>query len=191
MMLPPPSREGSSQTVEWLFEKVFCGRRRRLVPRRWHQVRGVIPRERWRQNSPVSGSANKPLKPFACGMPGVSGVPAVSNSCAFYSCTGGRGCIALPASPTPSRAKRLCTTSGAMRCEIADACLNLGAVWTVERANHHCSERWWVTPVGAALRTRWANPPCTPPRICRLTTQELPPHRMSNKMVLDRAAGLG
>ena len=47
MTLNPPSlelRRNGTKTVGWLFRKVVRGRRRRvvLVPRRWHQVGGVI-----------------------------------------------------------------------------------------------------------------------------------------------------
>jgi hypothetical protein len=44
----------------------------------------------------------KPLKPLRAGMPGDPGATVVSNSCAYYFCTRGRGCGGHPAFPTPS-----------------------------------------------------------------------------------------
>src|SRR5580692_10898757 len=41
-------------------------------------------------------------KTIAQGMPGVSGVPAVTNACAFYHCARGCGCFGRPAFPVPS-----------------------------------------------------------------------------------------
>jgi len=59
MTLNPPSlalRRNGTKTVEWLFRTAVRGRQRRVVlmPRRWHQGRGVI-RERRGQESPVPG----------------------------------------------------------------------------------------------------------------------------------------
>jgi hypothetical protein len=45
---------------------------------------------------------NKPLKPLCAGMPGETGGPVVTNSCAFLFRTRGCGCIGHPAFPTPS-----------------------------------------------------------------------------------------
>ena len=39
------------------------------------------------------------VKTIARGMPGVSGVTVVTNSCAFYSCTRGCGCADAPGIP--------------------------------------------------------------------------------------------
>jgi hypothetical protein len=47
-------------------------------------------------------SAKETVKTIARGMPGVSGVTVVSNSCAFYFCTRGCGRSGRPAFPAPS-----------------------------------------------------------------------------------------
>ena len=55
-----------------------------LTPRRWCQVGRSIRKRRW-QESPVTGESTKEtVKTIARGMPGVSGVTVVTNSCAFY-----------------------------------------------------------------------------------------------------------
>jgi hypothetical protein len=81
------------------------------MPRRWHQVgTGDVgpngpdtPRRRWWQESPITRESTKEaVKTIAQGMPGVSGVTVVSNSCAFYFCTRGCGRSGRPAFPAPS-----------------------------------------------------------------------------------------
>ncbi len=58
---------------------------------------------RWWQTSPVTKeSAKETVKTIAQGRPDDSGEPVVSNSCAFYFCTRGCGCIGHPAFPAPS-----------------------------------------------------------------------------------------
>jgi hypothetical protein len=53
--------------------------------------------------SPITKESTKEtVKTVARGMPGVSGVTVVSNSCAFYFCTRGCGRIGRPAFPAPS-----------------------------------------------------------------------------------------
>ena len=67
------------------------GRRSRVVltPRCWRQVleRQASRGRRW-QKSPITGeSAKETVKTIAQGRPDESGVPVVTNSCAFYQCT--------------------------------------------------------------------------------------------------------
>ena len=86
---------------------VVRGRRKRVVlmPRRWHHT--------WRQrfahcaetvarkpDSP-GRARHRPLKPFACGNAGFSGELVVANSCAFFICTRGCGCVGTRHSPRP------------------------------------------------------------------------------------------
>ncbi len=57
---------------------------------------------RW-QESPVTGkSAKETVKPLRRECRVISAEPVVSNSCAFYFCTRGRGCGQHPAFPAPS-----------------------------------------------------------------------------------------
>ena len=68
--------------------------------------RRQLRRRRW-QTSPVTGESSKEtVKTIAQGRPGVSGEPVVTNSCAFYLCTRGRGCNGHPAFPAPSEFRR-------------------------------------------------------------------------------------
>jgi len=64
----------------------------------------------------------KPLKPFAQGMPGDSGVTVVTNSYAILFCMRGCGCFGRPAFPAPSDflGGMLCTTRAHSRREIAN-----------------------------------------------------------------------
>src|SRR4051794_7338092 len=71
------------------------------MPRRWHQVGGVIRRRRW-QESPVTGKSTKEtVKTIARGMPGRSGVTVVTMLVCFLFCMRGCGRIARPAFPAP------------------------------------------------------------------------------------------
>ena len=110
-------------------ERYWCGRRRRVVlmPRRWHQGRGVIPRTTGAKEPGPRGEHDISRKTIAQGMPADCGVPVVANACAFYTCTRGRGCTAHPAFPAPSvliEGKRSGITPGQSRRGNAETCLN-------------------------------------------------------------------
>ena len=105
------------------------GRRRRVVlmPRRWHQGRGMIPRTTGAKEPGPRGERDISRKTIAQGMPADCGVPVVANACAFYTCTRGRGCTAHPAFPAPSvliEGKRSGITPGQSRRGNAETCLN-------------------------------------------------------------------
>jgi hypothetical protein len=55
-----------------------------------------------KRNSSPGRARRKPLKPLRRECRAISGVTVVSNSCAFYFCTRGRGRIGRPAFPAPS-----------------------------------------------------------------------------------------
>src|SRR5579864_8198649 len=68
-------------------ECAVSGRRSRVVltPRRWRQAGGDDPPAMVTIKPGSPGRARrKPLKPFAQGMPGVSGEPVVNNSVCFF-----------------------------------------------------------------------------------------------------------
>jgi hypothetical protein len=85
----------------------YRGRRSRVVltPRRRRQVGDDASHHTndgdKKARSPER-ARRKPLKPLRAGMPGDSGGLVVTNSCAFYFCTRGRGCSGHPAFPAPS-----------------------------------------------------------------------------------------
>jgi hypothetical protein len=69
------------------------------------------------------GARRKPLKPFARGMPGVSGVTVVTTLVCFLFCTQGCGRAERPAFPAPSIDEgKFPENSGGQRREIVDAC---------------------------------------------------------------------
>jgi hypothetical protein len=94
-----------------------CGRRSRVVlmPRRWHQVGGIIFADDGGKQARSPGRARrKPLKPLRGECRAFSGVTVVTNARAFYHYT--RGCVRIgrPAFPAPSdwqRAERNGQTS--------------------------------------------------------------------------------
>src|SRR6202795_333839 len=100
------------------------GRRSRVVltPRRWRQVsRKVSAKRRW-QTSPVAGeSAKETVKTIARGMPGVSGVTVVTNSCAFYFAreAAGASCARHSLCPLISEGRTCEAKLGRLRREIA------------------------------------------------------------------------
>src|SRR5229473_5711194 len=66
----------------------------------------------------------KPLKPLRAGTSGDSGVLVVTRVRSTNTkCTRGRGCNGHPAFPTPSKGERFINASGALRGEVANACL--------------------------------------------------------------------
>src|ERR1700739_3950192 len=82
----------------------LCGRRSRVVlmPRRWHQVlkKLTLLRDDGDKKARSPGRArNKPLKPFAQGVPDRFGGPVVIISCAFLFRTRGCGCDRAPGIP--------------------------------------------------------------------------------------------
>jgi hypothetical protein len=97
-------------------------------------------------------SRRKPLKPLRAGMPGESGEPVVTTSCAhFLFRTRDCGCIKHPAFPTPFLGRKLCTTRAHLRRESAELCMGFH--------RRHCDRP------GAHSRERWlgmtAREPCT------------------------------
>jgi hypothetical protein len=87
-------------------EQCFCGRRSRVVltPRRWRQVGddARASRRRWWQQSPVTKeSAEETVKTIAQEMPGVSGGPVATNSCAYYFAHGAAGASRARHFPRP------------------------------------------------------------------------------------------
>src|SRR3954469_12513960 len=82
------------------------------MPRRWHQVGGVIRQRRW-QKSPVTGESTKEtVKTIARGMPGVSGVTVVTNARVFYTTRAAAGASGARHSLRPLifEGQRSCTT---------------------------------------------------------------------------------
>ena len=80
------------------------GRRSRVVltPRRWRQVLRPRQNDGDKKARSPGRSRRKPLKPLRAGMPGCSGEPTVTNSCALYPFrTRGCGCISTRHSPRP------------------------------------------------------------------------------------------
>src|SRR3954454_14636369 len=94
------------------------GRRSRVVltPRRWRQVLRRSKATVTKQARSPGRSRRKLLKPLCAGMPGCSGEPTVTTSCAQYPFrTRDCGCIKHPAFPTPfsGKAEEILHTSDA------------------------------------------------------------------------------
>ena len=82
-----------------------------LTPRRWRQVgERNFTGDGGKQARSPGRARRKPLKPSRAGMPGDPGATVVTNSCAFYFCTRGCGCVGHPAFPTPSGVEDKCKT---------------------------------------------------------------------------------
>ncbi len=81
--------------------------------------RATVAKEPFRR-----GARRKPLKPLRAGTSGDSGVLVVARvRSTTTKCTRGRGCQGHPAFPTPSLGVRFINGSGALRGEIANACV--------------------------------------------------------------------
>ena len=113
------SRERSTSALD---ERRMCGRQNRVVltPRRRRQVCGWLDRPD-RADKPYSAddgdkkarspgrARNKSLKPLRAGMPGDSGGPVVTISCAlFHFAREAAGATGTRHSPRPFRAKDSC-----------------------------------------------------------------------------------
>src|SRR6266478_1839845 len=118
-------------------ERCCSVRRSRVVltPRRWRQVRGVksaqpgldktYPLDDGGKTARSPGRARrKPLKPLRAGMPGDSGVLVYScASLPMQSAHEAAGATGIRRSPRPLRGGRFINGSGALRGEVANACL--------------------------------------------------------------------
>src|SRR4051794_19530768 len=96
-------RDAMDAIVKPLTNGAERGRRSRVVltPRRWRQVLCKQSDGDNKARSPRR-SRRKPLKPLCAGMPGCSGEPTVTTSCALYPFrTRDCGCTKRPAFPTP------------------------------------------------------------------------------------------
>jgi hypothetical protein len=100
-----------------------CG----LTPRRWCQVGGShFADDGGKKARSPRRARNKPYNHRA-GNAGCSGVPVVTNSCAFYLCTRGRGCSGHPAFPAPSVFSRdMSCKPRAHRVARMRSCVHLG-----------------------------------------------------------------
>ena len=104
-----------------------CGRRSRVVltPRRWRQhgdnAHALRAGDGDNKARFTRESTKETVKTTARGMPGVSGVTVVTNSCAFYFCTRGCGRVERPAFPAPSIGRKIyCGTRAENACGIAN-----------------------------------------------------------------------
>jgi hypothetical protein len=94
--------------------------RRRVSPTGPRQARSAD--DGGKRNSSPRRARRKPFQPLRAGMPGVSGVPVVTGSCAFYHSHARLRVHRHPAFPTPSTGGTICHASGRSCRGSAEAC---------------------------------------------------------------------